>query len=65
MMEARKQLKAKEAAQEAVTREFNEDEDHSNLSLDPIGGTGARLAVMRKSLGHVQLESTNHAVMEM
>ena len=24
MMEARKQLKAKEAAQEAVTREFNE-----------------------------------------
>jgi hypothetical protein len=35
-MEARKQQKAKEAAQTAVTREFSEDEDYSNLSLDQI-----------------------------
>ena len=35
-MEGRKQLKAKEAAQAAVTREFNEDEDYSDLSLDQI-----------------------------
>jgi len=35
-METRKQFKAKEAAHAAVTREFNENADYSNLSLDQI-----------------------------
>ena len=33
---ARKQEEARKAAQETVTREFNEDEDYSNLSLNEI-----------------------------
>jgi hypothetical protein len=33
---AHKQEEARKAAQESVTREFNEDEDYSNLSLDQI-----------------------------
>ena len=35
-MGTRKQFKAKEAAHAAVTREFNENADYSNLSLDQI-----------------------------
>jgi len=33
---ARKQEEARKAAQEAVTREFDEDEDYSDLSLNEI-----------------------------
>ena len=33
---ARKQEEARKASQAAVTREFNEEEDYSNLSLDEI-----------------------------